>query len=237
MNIKRLEGSSSALALLDESVDYPRVLDMWGPDVVKFELPIPENYEDDDKWALTATNTGTPTNHTTAGQRLLITTSDTDFDGLNMQALGTPFDLAAGKPLYFGIECSISSATQSDFLVGLAGTDTALMAASGSHAMNIGAGFVGFYKLDAVTDIYAATYKTTAANNVASVGTMDTDAHKYEFWWDGSTLSVYFDGERMAVFTDDLPTVALTPSICFRTGSAAAITMSVATWRVSQARS
>lgn len=232
MQLKPIEGTSESFGLLDESVNYPRILDAWGPDVLKFELKSPQDYADDAEFALTATNTGTPTNHTTAGKKLLITTSGADFDGLNMQALGTAFDLAASKPVYFGLKGSIDTATQSDFLIGLAGTDTALMAASGTHAMNIGAGFVGFYKLDAVTDIYASTYKTTAANNTASVGTMDTDAHTYEFYWDGSTLTFYFDGTKVASFTDDLPTVALTPSICFRTGSAAVATMSVDWWKV-----
>lgn len=230
-----LGGSDNAWAYFDSSVVNTRVLDAFGPAVSKFRLRKPDNFVTAHAYTTTAVNSSTCVNDTTAGGGMLITTDTAEYDGINIQAIGTVFDLAADKPIYFGAKLAVSDATQSDLLVGLAGTDTALITA-GAHTMGIGAGFVGFYKLDAVTQTYFATYQTTSANNVAAASTLDTDAHWYEFEWDGSALYGYVDGDLVATFTDDLPTVALTPSICFRAGAAAAKTCSVSDWYCYQVR-
>lgn len=232
--MKRLNGSDNALGIYDESVPV-RILDVWGDDVVKFNLQTPEAVDDTtgnpNRFVMTVVEGGAGDTEfnagTTAGISAVITTAANEYDGINLQALGTSFDLATGKPVYFGIKCSISDATQSDLLIGLAGLDTTLMATSSAHALSIGAGFVGFTKLDAVTQSYFKTFMTTAETNSAAVGTIDTDAHEYEFYWDGATLFAYYDGVLVTSFTDDIPTVALTPSINFRAGAAAAKSMSI----------
>jgi len=183
------------------------------------------------RYTVTAVNASTIVNSTTAGEKLLITTAGADFDGINIQALGTQFDFDDDAYVYSGLQCTLSDATVSDFLFGLAGTDTILMAASSSHAVNIAAGFAGFTKLDDATQVYAATYATTSADNSAAACTMDTEKNWFEFFWDRVQLHMYFNAVEVATFTDNLPTVALRPSICFRTGAAAAKTMKIHEWR------
>lgn len=233
----RLGGSDNAWGCFDSSVVNTRVLDAWGPMVTKFRMEAAFDVVTTNRFTVTAAGSSTIANDTTAGGGLLVTTGATEYNGLNIQGLGTVFDLASGKPCYAGMKVSISDATQSDFLFGLAGTDTALLATSSSHAVDPAAGFVGFYKLDAVTQSYFASYQTTTVNNLAAAGTMDTDAHWYEFEFDGTALYGYLDGELVGTFTDDLPTVALTPSFALRAGAAAAKTASIYAWYSYQVRS
>lgn len=244
VNLKRFHNSDNGQAMYDESVVGPRLLGAWGPDVIKFELLTPEPVDDTTgdptRFVCTMTEgagTTTAVNGTTAGTALLITTGTNEYDGINFQARGTAFDLTADMPCYFGIKCAANEATQSDLLVGLAGTDTTLTNASSSHAVAAGAGLVAFTKLDAVTQINFETWQTSSVNNKVAAGTLDTDAHVYEFYWDGSALYAYLDGDLVTTLTDDLPTVALTPSIGFRAGSAGAKALTVYWMRAYQVRS
>lgn len=232
-----LGGSDNAWAAFDTSGHDTRVLDAWGPLVTKFNFQSPLDVVTTNRFTVTAVGSSSVVNHTTAGGGLLFTTGGTEYDGINMQALGTNYDLASGKPTYFGFRVAVSDATQSDILIGLAGTDTTLLAASAAHAVAVGAGFAGFYKLDAVTQSYFASYQTTTVNNLAAAGTLDTDAHWYTFEYYEDALYGFLDGELVSTFTDDLPTVALTPSFAIRTGAGAAITASVSNWYCYQVRS
>jgi hypothetical protein len=165
----------------------------------------------------------------TAGNWLTITTDANENDSMNLQVKGSAYVLAAGKPLYFGIRCSIDDATQSDVLVGLAGTDTTLSAA---HAISVGASFVGFTKLDAVTQGYFKTITTATEGNSAAAFTMTTGMKTYEFYWDGYSLYGYVDGVNVACFTTNIPTAVLRPSIFVAAGSAAVRILEVAWMRV-----
>ncbi len=210
-----------------------RWVDAIGPQARKWDLAIASAAETADK-TITATGTSPITNAILEGDRMLITTGGTEYDGDNIQWLGTPFQLASGKPLYFGARVSISDATQSDFLIGLASTDTTLTAASAAHALAVTDDGIYFYKIDGVTAIYATAEKAGVESSAAA-GTMDTNKHWYEMLYDGSTLSTYFDGSLVSqVAAASLPTVVLRPSIAFRTGEAAAKTCSVEIFRVIQ---
>ena len=145
-----------------------RYINAVGKDVINFELLSPEATDDSTgdptRFTSTMTEAGsgntTVVNSNTAGEKILITTDGNEYDGANIQGKGEVFKLESGKPLYFGIECKISEATQSDFLVGICETLTALLNASGSHAIaSVNVEGVFFSKLDGSTTISAKTYK------------------------------------------------------------------------------
>jgi len=210
---------------------YPfRWLDAHG-DVGKFLMDTVYRAAD---FTITATGTSPITASVLPGSVALITTPATDFAGDNIQALGSQFKIQAGKPLYFGCKVAISDATESDLVVGLFGVDTTLTAASSAHALDVGAGGIGFTKLDAVTAVNFKTFTTATEKNTASAITMDTAAHVYEFYYDGSVLHGYVDGVLVANFTADITTEVLTPSIAFRAGAAAAKTCTISWMRAIQ---
>lgn len=189
---------------------------------------------------LTVTQVGTNTivNSLTAGNWLTLTTGGTEYNGINAQVKGENFKLVAGKPLYFGAKLSINDATESDLFIGLAETNTVLLATSSAHGIggsNIEGAF--FAKLDAVTAITARTYEANAQTNSFTVGTaIDTNAHIYEIVWDGvSQLTFYFDGVIVGCCTGTLPNGDLTPSINVRAGSAAARVCEISWLRCFQA--
>lgn len=238
INPSKIASSENAYAIVDSRYPY-RWLDAWG-DVSKFLPLYPEPQVDATSGTLaradcTIVEAGAGetlvVNSLTAGNWLTITTDANENDSANIQVKGSNFSLAAGKPLYFGIKCSIDDATQSDVLIGLAGTDTTLGAA---HAIAVGASFVGFTKLDAVTAGYFKTITTATEGNSAAAFTMGTTMKTYEFYWDGYKLFGYVDGVQIACFTTNIPTAVLRPSIFVAAGSAAVRILEVAWMRVIQ---
>ena len=227
--------------------DYQfRWVDAIGKDVIKF-LAKPGTPQDDTSTYLPTRYTVTPTsdgagdstavNSLKAGELLLLTTDNFEYDGINLQLKGEAFKLTANLPLYFGIKCKISAATQSDFMVGLCETDTTLFAVDTAHAIAVTAGGIFFSKLDGSTVIAAKTYEAGAETNTANAATaMTTAYHIYEFYWDGTRLEAYMNGTLVALFTADFALADLTPSIAFLTGTTAAITMEVAWMRAIQIR-
>jgi hypothetical protein len=203
---------------------YPfRWLDAYG-DVGKFLMDTSYRAAD---FTVTATGTSPITASVLPGAVALITTAATDFTGDNIQALGSQFKIQTDKPMYFGAKITVSDATQSDLVVGLFGVDTTLTAASSAHALDIGAGGIGFTKLDAVTTVNFKTFTATAEKNTASAITLDDTAHVYEFYWNGAALHGYVDGVLVACFTSNVTTEVLTPSIAFRAGEGAAKTCTI----------
>jgi hypothetical protein len=187
------------------------------------------------EWTVTATGTSPIAPSLVADAVALITTGGSDFDGDNMQHVGTRFKLESGKPLYFGAKLTINEATQSDLLVGLAGIDTTLTAATSTHALAVSAGFVGFTKIDNVTAGYFKNFNTATESSSIAAFTCDVSAHIYEIIWDGTLAYGYYDGVLIGSLTPT--TEVVTPSINFRTGSAAAKTCTIHWLRCIQARS
>jgi hypothetical protein len=217
INLSKIGNSDNTLAIVDSRVPN-RWLDAWGA----VDKAVIDKYNAGD-WTITATGTAPVAASLLPDAEILISTqASTDFSGDNMQILGSRFRLEAGRPLYFGARVTLSEATQSDFIVGLCGIDTALTAASSTHGLDIGAGGVFFSKLDAVTTCNFKTFQTTTENNTAVALTMDTLPHTYEILWDGAALTGRVDGVEVAKFTTTLPSVVLTPSIAFRKGDTAA---------------
>lgn len=211
-----------------EDYDY-RWVHAIGPGVRQWEMRIGSDFTTACEYTVTAINTGggasTIAQAVTAGDRALITTDDADNDSINLQVVGTPFQLAAGHPLYFGAKVSTNEATQSDLLLGLATTDTTLIAA---HALNVVDDGIYFYKLDATTAIYGAYEKSGTVGATVSDTVMDTSKHTYEIYYDGvGAISYYLDGGLVVQASAGYPTVVMAPSLFFATGAAAAKTCTV----------
>lgn len=236
--LEKFPNSENALVLRDNRYTL-RWLDMWG-DVQKFKVDGPVGKDDTtaipSQWTVTQTGTSPMTVSAVPGSALLLTTGGTEYNGINAQASGTMFELASGKPCYFGVKATLSDATESDFLVGLAGIDTTLTAASSAHALAISASGVFFSKLDAVTQTTFKTFTTATEGNSANVATMNTSAHVYEIYWDGTTLFGYIDNALVATFTSSIPTAAMTPSLVVRAGAGAAKTLTIDWLRAFQVR-
>ncbi len=221
-----------------------RWLDIFG-EAQKFDLgngfPTDDTTGDPTQFVLTPIEVGTGSsiavNSVTRGESMLITTADDDFDGINLQLKGEGFDLTASKPLYFGCKLKVSEATQSDLLIGLAETDTALMATATTHETDYGTSdLIGFLKLDAETTIATQAVLAGAVTATADYATaLSTGFVTFEMVWDGSTLSYYVDRNLVTSVNASLPDGDLTPTINFRTGSDAVVTCSIAWIRAFQA--
>jgi len=185
---------------------------------------------------------GTPSGYTTTlvnastaalvagnlGGALLITTAGAENDGAQMQHLGEAFLPTASNQIYFGIKLQVSSATQSDFLVGLCITDTTVLG-----GMTDG---LYFRKIDGTTTCNFVVETGSAETETAALTVVAATDYILEFWWDGSALNFYVDGVLTGTpAITYIPTAEyLTPTIAFLTGSAAAITMTVAWMRCGQ---
>jgi hypothetical protein len=223
---KYVAGATGDVLVLYDEASEASWIDAIGRDVRKWELRHGCDYTTAKEFTVTAVNASTVAHGVPAGIKALITSAGAENDGINMQLIGTPFQLAANKPLYFGCKVTLSHATRPDFFVGLASTDTALIAA---HAIDVAASAVGWYNLS--TGAGALTcYNEIHANSVitASGDTLDTSAHVYEFMYDGAgNLDFYFDRVYKARHSTYVPTVVLTPSIVLQNGTANALTAAV----------
>ena len=107
-----------------------RWLDVIGETVVKHILnpgqavPVDEDTGDPTEYIMTpievGTGVSTVVNSEAVAEALLITTAADEYDGVNLQAKNVVFKCEADMPMYFGIKCLASEATNLDMLVGLA---------------------------------------------------------------------------------------------------------------------
>jgi len=213
-----------------DSANKQRWLDAIGPHVCKFiEDFVGTPFASADNpaaWTVTLVEGGA--GETTialagsaTGGALLITSDANDNDGANMQLQGEAFKLASGKPLYFGAKFQMSEATQSDFFVGLAITDTDILGGVTDS--------IGFKKVDASTTIQFELNK----NNTATAGNVGTLAAAtnvtLEFLFDGTNVDCYVNGalQTRLAMTNLPDDEDLTPTIQFLSGAAGAKTMTV----------
>lgn len=206
-----------------------RWLDGFGTGVSKYVpkngIPTDDTTGEMTSWVMTETGTNTCVNSVTANSLFTMTTGGTEYNGYSSQVKGESIAAATDKPFYVGGKFTLSEATQTDFLFGLAETDTTLTAASAAHAIAVsGAGFF-FAKVDASTTINFYIYSGGAAVSTIAVGTMDTSAHEYEIYFDGQFVYVYFDGVKVGCTDTSIPTVATTPSLSYRAGDGNARTL------------
>jgi len=221
--------TTNSVILKSPAKDY-RMIDAWG-DVKKYIPNAGQDVTTAESWTHTQTGSNTWVNSVTSGEDFTITTAATEYAGYSSQLLGESFAIASGKPFYIGVQAKLSdgSATQSDFLFGIAETDTTLTAASDAHAIAVTGAGLFFSKLDGVTAITANVYSAGASVGSATLDdVMDVSYHYYEIYSDdGETIKFAFDGEDVTCLTSSLPSVAMTLSLSFRAGAAAAKVLSL----------
>jgi hypothetical protein len=208
-----------------------RIIDALGKDVVKdiddFVSGPGVDAAFDDSWTVTRVEAGagesTVTRTDAVGGALLITTDANENDGVNMQGIGEAFELTSDQHLYFGaFGLKISDATQSDFFVGLAITDTDILGGVTDR--------IGFQKLDGETGVKFMLEKDSTETLSSSLHTIAADtAVDLEFYWDGATIEVFVNGASAATpAVTNLPNDEfLRKSIQFLAGEAVAKTFTL----------
>ena len=214
-----------------------RILDAYGPNVVKWELarggPPKDNTTNDPTGAtctmVEVAGANAITGGDTMGVSMKIVNATNEYDGPNIQWHGTPFQLVANKPTYFGCKMAVNHATSIDMFVGLSKTRTTILKDVGSAAHGLHAStksIVGFYKIDATTATKYITGNTSSTSS-SSAGTLDTSAHIYEWYHNGANqIDFYVDGTNVGTVTStsDIPTVVMRPTLALKNGAAAART-------------
>ena len=191
-----------------------------------------DNYVAGD-WTVTAVGASTAAMTDGANGRLLLTTAALENDGVQLQKVGGAFLPVSGKKMWFKTKFQISDATQSDFLFGIAVTDTTAIVAAGDGVTD----GIFFQKDDGSTSVtlYCQKDTTTGQTSAASVATI-TAATDIElaFYYNGvSSIKYFVDGVHKG--TLDLTTTPATylpdtecrVTMAFLTGAAAAITCNI----------
>lgn len=208
-----------------------RIIEAFGKNVVKYiddfvHGPGTDTAFDSD-WTVTRVEAGagesTVTRTDAVGGALLITTDAGENDGVNMQQIGEAFELTSDQDLYFGaFGVKVSDATESDFFIGLAITDTDILGGVTDR--------IGFEKLDGATAVKFMCEKDSTETLSASIHTAaDATAFDLEFYWDGTALEVFVNGVSVATpAVTNLPNDEfLRTTIQFLTGTTAAKTLTI----------
>lgn len=156
------------------------------------------------------------------GGALLITNDAADNDSDELQLAQDNWKLSAGKRLWWEMRLKISDATQSDLFVGLATTDSTLIAGTTDS--------ISFRKDDGSTALSFVTEDNTSETSTASVATVVADTYmKLGFYWDGiSKVRAYVNRSLVATHTANIEqTNKLAISMAIQNGEAAAKTMTV----------
>jgi hypothetical protein len=213
-----------------------RWLDALGNNVVKFELETGTPCDDTTflptRFVCTAINC-TGVNAATAGEKLLLSATGAEYDGLCMTLRGEAFALAAGCPMYFGAKIKISRA-DAEFTLGLCETLTAYHAAAANTI--VAAGVDGaFFRADTAGAVSAVVYENNALSSTAdAAAALAITAHIYEIYWDGTYVNFYYDGTLVTQTATTLTTGALTPVLHVRCGTGNATTCTVSWMRAIQ---
>lgn len=212
-----------------------RLVDAIGPDVVKVLMDFVGNAhygaggEMDTNWTVTRVEAGAGESTIAivdgVGGIARITTDAAENDGVNAQLLGEAFELTSDQVLYFGaFGLKLGDATQSDFFLGLAITDTDVLGGVTDA--------IGFQKVDGSADLTFIQTKSSVTTTSAGLATLaDATASDIEFYWDGvaGTLEVFVNGvSKVTPVTTNLPNSEfLRITWQFLTGMAASKTMDV----------
>jgi hypothetical protein len=167
----------------------------------------------------------------TAGGEVEITTSNADDDFIQLQLKGEAFSVETTYPVYFGIRCKLSEATQMEFMAGLCKTceDVFTELTDGVY----------FEKVDGTTDTdFVTEQDITETTSASALATMDTSYHVYELHCDGAgNVTPYVDGTEYTVHTANVPTdEPLTQTIAIKNGSGQSRTLTVDWIRAVQVR-
>ena len=182
-------------------------------------------------WTVTEVGTGSRALTDINGGALLITNAAADNDRNELQKVGESFLLAAGKRAFFKARFKVSDATQSDFLIGLAVTDTTLQGAVDGAGVTDGI-FFNKDDGDALLDFNVQKNATTGQTRAAGVATVVSDTFLTVAWaFDGVSEVKYYVNDAQKGTLDGsstyLPDTELTVSFALMNGEAAAKTMTL----------
>lgn len=155
------------------------------------------------------------------GGALLITNSAADNDVAQLQSTEEFLKLSAGKRLWFACRFKVNDATESDLYLGLATTDTSIIAGTTDS--------VGFRKADGAATLVSLTEdNTTETTNTAATLANDTYV-KAAFYWDGVSQVKFFINDALtATHTTNIEkTNKLALTITLQNGEAVAKTMTI----------
>lgn len=203
-----------------------------GPDSVTYSsdfvrLPIDDTTGDPTEWTTTVVEAGAGDTlialQDGAGGLVRITTAANDNDGGSYQLGATAFELTSDQELYCGFfGVAINDVTQSDFFIGLAVTDTAILAAVTDR--------IGFQSVDASASLtFPVEKNSTETNFDPTVTLVDATAVDLEFYFDGTGLEIFVDGvsQGRPAVTNLPDDVEMRLSWEFLTGEAVAQTMDI----------
>lgn len=182
-------------------------------------------------WTVTAVGAGTQALTDIDGGGLLLTNAAADNDSIELQKVGESFLLAAGKRAFFKARLKVSDATQSDFLIGLAVTDTTLQGAVSGAGVTDGI-FFNKDDGDALLDVQCQKNATTGQTRGVGIATVVADTFLTVAWaYDGVNEVKYFVNNvhlgTLDASSTYLPDTDLTVSVAVQNGEAVAKTMTV----------
>ncbi len=167
-------------------------------------------------WTVTSTGGGTAAVQNADGGILLLTNGSSDNDNTFLQYKGgtssstvETFSWDATRAMWFHARLKVSSATQSDFVIGLQITDTSPLAVSD-----------GFYfqKDDDSTSLYFSATSSSTSTSVTGLATIADDTYfSVGFWWDPSlgVLNLYYNGNPVGSISNTANFTAHTLTLSF----------------------
>lgn len=204
-----------------------------GPEVVEYfnDFLVSQDYAAGD-WVVTETQAGA-TQAIAAdvvNGALLLTNSAADDDVNQLQGAEEWLKLSSGKKLWFEAKIQTSDATQSDLFIGLATTDTSIVAGTTDSC--------GFRKTDGDPALIAVTEDNTTETTTTLADMADATWVTLGFYWDGaSSVSFYVDRALVATHTSNIEqTNALALTLTLQNGEAVAKTLTVDYVYVAQER-
>jgi hypothetical protein len=225
---------NSALVFRDSAFRH-RWYDAFGSGVVKqiedfATIASDDSTGDPTEWEVTVVEAGagdsTAVVTDRVGGALLITSAANEDDGWSMQlgaTAGESVKLDGNYPLYCGIRLAINDVDQTDFLFGVAVTDTAILGGVTDGMY--------FRSVDATAVVNFVTEKNSVESETAVATMVDDTYVTLEFLFDGVGVTAYADGVEItstaaigATFPND---EELRLSLEFLTGEAVANTCTV----------
>lgn len=188
-------------------------------------------------WTVTKVGTGTIALTDGSFGELLLTNSAADNDAINVNKVGEFFRPVSGKKMWMKARFKVSDATESDFAIGLAITDTTMITAGGGANGDGCTDGIFFSKDDGDTalDFQTQLDTTTGQNRATAIATVGTAYMTVGFEYDGKRTIEYYvnDVKKGSLTTDDgagnsyLPDTDLTIAFNITNGTNAAKTMTV----------
>lgn len=205
-----------------------------GPELVEYynDFLVAQSYSASD-WVVTETQAGA-TQAIAADElngALLLTNDAGNNDVCQIQSAEETYKMSAGKQLWFETKIKISDASLSAIFVGLATTDTSIIAGTTDS--------VGFRKASASTALAALTEDNTTETSTAAVYTVVADTYvTLSFHWDGvSTVEFFVNRSLVATHTTNIEqTNKLALTVTLQNGEAVAKTMTIDYLYVAQER-